>query len=88
MQWIGSALFLKNSRPILLGSLKSDIFFPSKRARVMTRQTFCYHVKYYRKIIGIDIKLLSPHILRHAFATYLLNYAAELGVVQMLLGQS
>lgn len=63
-------------------------FFPSNRGRQMTRQTFWYRIKHYALLAGIDTERLSPHVLRHAFATHLLNHGADLRVVQMLLGHS
>lgn len=66
----------------------SDIVFPSSRGQQMTRQTFWHRIKHYAVIAGIDVEKLSPHVLRHAFATHLLNYGADLRVVQMLLGHS
>ncbi|MGY0616691.1 site-specific tyrosine recombinase XerD [Vibrio sp. FJH11] len=86
VDWIEA--FIKQGRPVLLGETSSDVVFPSKRARQMTRQTFWHRIKYYAVIAGIDTDKLSPHVLRHAFATHLLNYGADLRVVQMLLGHS
>lgn len=86
IEWIET--FLKQGRSILLGEQSSDIVFPSSRARQMTRQTFWHRIKHYAVIAGIDVDKLSPHVLRHAFATHLLNYGADLRVVQMLLGHS
>ncbi|MGF1741120.1 site-specific tyrosine recombinase XerD [Vibrio profundum] len=80
--------FLSHGRPDLLGEKTSDVVFPSSRARQMTRQTFWHRLKHYAVIAGIDSDKLSPHVLRHAFATHLLNYGADLRVVQMLLGHS
>ncbi|CED72295.1 tyrosine recombinase XerD [Aliivibrio wodanis] len=86
VDWIQT--FLEQGRPVLLGEKSSDVVFPSKRARQMTRQTFWHRIKHYAVIAGIDTDKLSPHVLRHAFATHLLNYGADLRVVQMLLGHS
>ncbi|PML50381.1 site-specific tyrosine recombinase XerD [Vibrio lentus] len=86
VDWIET--FIEQGRPQLLGDNSSDVVFPSKRAKQMTRQTFWYRIKHYSVIAGIDTELLSPHVLRHAFATHLLNYGADLRVVQMLLGHS
>ncbi len=86
IEWIET--FLQQGRSELLGEQTSDVVFPSKRARQMTRQTFWHRIKHYAVIAGIDTELLSPHVLRHAFATHLLNYGADLRVVQMLLGHS
>lgn len=80
--------YLTHSRLILLGEQSSDVFFPSRRGRLMTRQTFWHRIKYYAQLAQIDGDKLSPHVLRHAFATHLLNHGADLRVVQMLLGHS
>ena len=78
--------YLKQSRPELLKQ-QSDILFPSRRGTQMTRQTFWHRLKHYALRAGIKADL-SPHTLRHAFATHLLNHGADLRVVQMLLGHS
>lgn len=79
--------YLAQGRPLLLGGKVSDVVFPSQRGQQMTRQTFWHRVKLHAQVAGI-IKPLSPHTLRHAFATHLLNHGADLRVVQMLLGHS
>ncbi|WP_233265878.1 site-specific tyrosine recombinase XerD [Photobacterium damselae] len=86
VDWIEQ--FLAQGRPMLLGEKSSDVVFPSKRAKQMTRQTFWHRIKHYAVLAGIDADTLSPHVMRHAFATHLLNYGADLRVVQMLLGHS
>lgn len=80
--------YLEHGRPWLLNGQSLDVLFPSQRAQQMTRQTFWHRIKHYAVIAGIDSEKLSPHVLRHAFATHLLNHGADLRVVQMLLGHS
>ena len=79
--------YSREARPFLLDGKPSDVLFPSLRGEQMTRQTFWYRIKHQAKVAGIA-KSLSPHTLRHAFATHLLNHGADLRVVQMLLGHS
>lgn len=79
--------YMRGARDELLGGRPSDVLFPSLRGEQMTRQTFWHRIKHQAAVAGIG-KSLSPHTLRHAFATHLLNHGADLRVVQMLLGHS
>jgi integrase/recombinase XerD len=81
------ARYLREARPVLLNNMPDEVVFPSARAQPMTRQTFWYRIKHWAMVAGIK-KELSPHTLRHAFATHLLNHGADLRVVQLLLGHS
>lgn len=79
--------YLREGRPQLLGMPICEALFPSGRGQQMTRQTFWYRIKHWAQVAGIDVPL-SPHTLRHAFATHLINHGADLRVVQLLLGHS
>lgn len=79
--------YLAEARPLLLGARRSDAVFVTPRGDGMTRQGFWHLLKRRARQAGLD-KPLSPHTLRHAFATHLLNHGADLRVVQMLLGHS
>ena len=77
--------FLERGRAGILGARPSAALFPTGRGRAMTRQAFWQLVKRYARRAGI-LREISPHTLRHAFATHLLDHGADLRVVQMLLG--
>ena len=79
--------YMREGRGELLKGRASNALFPGNRPAAMTRQTFWHRIKHYALRAGI-LKHLSPHTLRHAFATHLLNHGADLRVVQMLLGHS
>ena len=79
--------YITHGRPELAAGVSAKPLFITRRGRAMTRQAFWYRLRYYAVKSGIN-KALSPHTLRHAFATHLLNHGADLRVVQMLLGHS
>lgn len=80
--------YLAGARPVLAKGRQPAALFLSKRGEGMTRQMFWTLVKRYALVMGINAKRISPHVLRHSFATHLLNHGADLRALQMLLGHS
>lgn len=80
--------YLKTARPVLARGRQPAALFLSRRGEGMTRQMFWTLVKRYAIKVGITPKRISPHVLRHSFATHLLNHGADLRALQMLLGHS
>ncbi|UJF24840.1 site-specific tyrosine recombinase XerD [Suttonella sp. R2A3] len=79
--------YSERARPRLLNGKRHHNLFLSARGRAMSRQAFWYRIKHYASLAGIS-QNISPHTLRHAFATHLLNHGADLRVVQLLLGHA
>ena len=79
--------YLKSARPLLAGTTPDDALFLSVRGRAMTRQMFWLLVKKHARAAGLKAEV-SPHVLRHAFATHLLNHGADLRSVQLMLGHA
>lgn len=83
LEWLGK--YLAQGRPDLIKGAPTEWIFPGEKGRFLTRQAVWYRIKFYAAKADIE-KPLSPHVVRHAFATHLVNHGADLRVVQMLLG--
>ena len=85
LNWV--QIYLGSARPALLRGRQSDALFVSNRGGPLTRQTFWHAIKRYARRAGIAVDV-SPHTMRHAFATHLVNHGADLRAVQMMLGHA
>lgn len=86
LDWIER--YLAEARPTLARGRQPTALFLSNRGAAMSRQMFWILVKRYALKVGINARRISPHVLRHSFATHLLNHGADLRALQMLLGHS